>query len=76
MIKESEDDYRFEPARESVWIGVKKFNIKIHATDEGVVVDIWGDVEGDAPIASTYAFDDETEIEAGGLLPRDRHPRA
>ena len=50
------------------WFDVKGFAIRIHATDEGVVVDVYAktDVDADAhaePIASTYAFDTETEQE-------------
>jgi len=50
----------------SAWFTVKKFAVRIHATDEGVIVDIWRDgMADDAPIASTYAFDSEcTDEEA------------
>lgn len=53
--------YKFDPEEGNAWIMVKGFNIHIHQTDEGVVVDIWGNTNDNAPIASTYAFDFETE---------------
>jgi hypothetical protein len=44
------------------WFEVKGFAIKIHKTDEGVVVDIYQNgLEDGNPIASTYAFDNELE---------------
>ena len=44
------------------WFEVKGFAIWVRATDEGVVVDIYknGD-ELEESLASTYAFDSETE---------------
>lgn len=46
----------------SAWFTVKKFGIRIHETDEGVVVDVWrGGRELDQPISSCYAFDVECE---------------
>jgi len=48
----------------SAWFTVKNFSIRIHSTDEGVVADIYKLGEEDCnTIASTYAFDDETEEE-------------
>ncbi|HNG03372.1 MAG TPA: hypothetical protein PLQ71_15905 [Nitrospira sp.] len=46
----------------SAWIDVKKFAIRIHSTDEGVVVDVFdaAALEEDPfcePLGSTYAFD-------------------
>jgi hypothetical protein len=52
-------EYKFHPDQDEAWIAVKDFNVHIHKTDEGVVVDIWGQKRDDAPIASTYAFDAE-----------------
>jgi hypothetical protein len=46
----------------SAWFEVKNFAIKIHQTDEGVVVDIFQNgLEDQDPVASTYAFDNELE---------------
>jgi len=47
-------------SQKAAWIEVKNFAIRIHATDEGVAVDIYrkGDEASDA-IATTYAFDSE-----------------
>lgn len=65
--KRSVNEYDFvgEPTTlDGVWIGFGKFSIKIHKTDEGVVVDIWGKGQEDGDcLASTYAFDDEAEDE-------------
>ena len=46
----------------SAWIDVKKFAVRIHATDEGVVVDVFdaAALEEDPfceTLGSTYAFD-------------------
>ena len=54
---------------ENMWVTVKGFSVRIHATDEGVVVDIYknGHEDEDA-IAATYAFDndlaDEDEVKS------------
>jgi hypothetical protein len=41
---------------------VKGFSIRIHSTDEGVVVDVYKAMEEmSGPVASTYAFDSEVE---------------
>ena len=38
--------------------------VNIIATDEGVVVDVWRDGDDEAaPVASTYAFDEDLEVE-------------
>ena len=44
----------------AAWLEVKNFSIRVHTTDEGVVVDIYrsGNEDEDA-IASAYAFDSE-----------------
>lgn len=50
----------------AAWFTVKNHAIRIHATDEGVVTDIYvKGREGEAPTASTYAFDDETLTDKG-----------
>ena len=42
------------------WVTVKGFSVRIHVTDEGVVVDIFEKGrEDEGPITSTYAFDAE-----------------
>ena len=44
------------------WLEVKGFAIWVRATDEGVVVDIYkNENELGESLASTYAFDSETE---------------
>ena len=46
------------------WVALKGFAVRIQATDEGVVVDIYTDgKEMNSPIASTYAFDTELDLE-------------
>lgn len=55
------------------WFDVKGFAIRIHKTDEGVVVDVFNreaDIASAAPIASTYAFDAETEADLTNPLCR------
>ena len=48
------------------WFSVKNFAIRIHATDEGVVVDVYASgKECDDPVASTYAFDSDVEEDEG-----------
>lgn len=46
----------------NAWFTIKKFSVRIHGTDEGVIVDVWnkGEEDGDV-VASTYAFDEEME---------------
>lgn len=44
----------------AAWFTVKNLSIRIHTTDEGVVVDIYPlNAEADEAIASTYAFFNE-----------------
>jgi len=43
------------------WFRVKNFAIRIHSTDEGVVVDVYKNNEYYDTIATTYAFDHEAE---------------
>jgi hypothetical protein len=46
----------------AAWFTVKGFSIRIHSTDEGVVVDVYKAMEEMTdPVASTYAFDSEVE---------------
>jgi hypothetical protein len=52
---------------------VKGFAVRIHQTDEGVVVDVWdGSGFGDSPIASTYAFDSELSVDALAVQELDK----
>ena len=47
---------------EGMWVTVKGFSIRIHTTDEGVVVDIYANGrENEDAIAATHAFDNELE---------------
>jgi hypothetical protein len=43
----------------AAWFEVKGFAIRIHSTDEGVVVDVFKNGDYTEAIASTYAFDTE-----------------
>ena len=44
------------------WFTVKGFAVRIHSTDEGIIVDVYKDgAEMESPIASTYAYDAELE---------------
>ena len=46
----------------NMWVTVKGFTIRIHTTDEGVIVDIYANGrEDEDAIAATYAFDNECE---------------
>lgn len=52
----------------SAWVDVKKFAIRIHSTDEGVVVYVFSAAALEAdpfcePLGSTYALDAECEEE-------------
>jgi hypothetical protein len=58
----TDDDYKLTDG--AAWIEVKNFAIRIHSTDEGVIVDIFKNEEYAEAIASTYAFDTETTNEA------------
>lgn len=49
-------------SKDSVWLTVKKFSVRILSTDEGVVVDIWQvNKEDEEVLASTYVLDHEIE---------------
>lgn len=51
---------------ESLWLTVGLASLHIKRTDEGVVVDIFAKGgEDEEPIASTYAFDSELELDPG-----------
>ena len=46
----------------NAWFTIKNFSVRVHATNEGVVVDVWDKGKEDEDIiASTYAFDSELE---------------
>ena len=46
----------------NAWFTIKEFSVRIHATDEGVIVDVWNEGEEDGDVvASTYAFDKELQ---------------
>jgi len=62
----NDDDYQLVEG--GAWFDVKGFAIRIHATDEGVVADIFdaklladGHSADAALMSSTYAFDAELE---------------
>lgn len=61
------DDGDYELTDGCAWLSAKGFAIRIHTTDEGVVVDIYKEVGTDqvydAPIASAYAFDSELDVD-------------
>ena len=46
----------------NAWFTIKNFSVRIHATDEGVIADIYiKGKEDDDVVAATYAFDEEME---------------
>jgi hypothetical protein len=48
----------------AAWFKVKNFSIRISATDEGVVVDLYPyQREMEEPVASCWAFDSDVEPE-------------
>lgn len=60
------DDGDYELTDGCAWLSAKGFAIRIHTTDEGIVVDIYKEISDpnkdyDEPIASTYAFYNELE---------------
>ena len=57
MKELKDDDYVLTEG--AGWFTVKGFAIRIHSTDEGVIVDIFKDGEYTDTIATTYAFDHE-----------------
>lgn len=64
------DDGDYELTDGCAWLSAKGFAIRIHTTDEGVVVDIYKEVDlaqlYDEPIASAYAFDSELDVDVSG----------
>jgi len=55
-----DDDEDYTLVDKNMWITVKGFSVRIHVTDEGVVVDIFEKGrEDEGAITSTYAFDAE-----------------
>lgn len=45
------------------WFTVKGFSVRIHATDEGVAVDVYvNGKETDGPISSAYGLDVEADM--------------
>lgn len=55
-------DANYELVEGAAWFAVKNFSVRIHSTDEGVIVDVWAKGrEGEDLIAATYAFDAEVE---------------
>jgi hypothetical protein len=57
MKELKDDDYVLTDG--AAWFTVKGFAVRIHSTDEGVIVDIFKNGEYDDTIATTYAFDHE-----------------
>ena len=58
VTKIGDGDYELTDGK--AWLSAKGFSIRIHTTDEGIVVDIYKEVNEDAAsIASNYAFDNE-----------------
>ena len=58
MSELKDDDYVLTDG--AAWFTVKGFAVRIHSTDEGVVIDVFADgKELESPVASTYAFDHE-----------------
>ena len=54
------EDAGYELAEGAAWFAVKDFSIRIHSTDEGVIVDVYPKGrECEDLIAATYAFDSE-----------------
>jgi hypothetical protein len=60
--KLKDSDYKLSEG--AAWIEVKNFAIRIHSTDEGVILDIFKNGDYSEAIASTYAFDTEATNEA------------
>lgn len=45
-----------------IWVTLWGWDVHLIRTDEGMVVDVWAEnVERDAPVATTFAFDIEKE---------------
>ena len=64
MADKELDDDDYVLTEQKAWFTVKGFAIRIHATDEGVAVDIYADgKETDGTISSAYALDNELDVE-------------
>lgn len=65
VIEIKDGERTIDPGLDGVWLRVKNINVHIHETDEGVVVDLWAadDMMADGPVASTYAFFAECEVD-------------
>lgn len=64
LIYDGHNDYILRPEHSSVWIAVDNISVYVNRTDEGVVVDLYPNGhETDEPIATTYAFFTDGEIE-------------
>ena len=60
-------DYILNPNHGRVWIQAGDFSVRVMLTDEGIIVDVWGDGQEDTePMASTYAF--TNDIVKGELI--------
>lgn len=66
MADKELDDDDYVLTDQKAWFTVKGFAVRIHATDEGVAVDIYADgKETEGTISSAYALDSELKVEAG-----------
>lgn len=55
-----------QPEPHTLEMLIGKFDVRIHHTDEGIVVDLWDrECNADAPLASTYAFDSDADAVSG-----------
>lgn len=58
----TDNDYTLTEGR--AWFTVRGFAVRIHTTDEGLIVDIYQNGKEDsAPIARTYAHNSDLEAE-------------
>lgn len=58
------DDADYTLADGAAWFTIQNISIRIHATDEGVVVDLYPrELEMNPPLTSAYAFFSEAENE-------------
>lgn len=67
-----DDDYILTEG--AAWFGVKGFAIRIHSTDEGVVVDVFDNMAMKTepfvdPITTTCAFDTDCEKQQNETIP-------
>jgi hypothetical protein len=69
LVQVGERDYELAVDETSAWVRIKEFSVYVQETDEGVCVDIYRDGDEMGPaIASTYAFDGESEREGQRAL--------